>query len=464
MATARRVDSLRRLRQPRRQGSALRRRLDIAADAAGLAARLWRRRGFVWLDGDDARDHLIGFDPLMMIQARGHRTTVSGPAGRRAWRCDGLAALDAVFEAYSAAAPVARMFGYLGYELASDLEQLPGFPVADLPVPDLSMGLHDLWLHGRRGEWYLVGDTSWRSATEIERLAGEIERAAAAPPPPPRHLRPAPVLRSIPDADGYLRAVRRTIDRIGEGEIFEANLCRRFQVEVPTASSLELYGRMRRTGDARYGAFLQAGRGYVLSRSPECFLTVRDGVVRSLPIKGTRPRHARPEHDAQLSEDLLRSEKDQAELAMIVDLVRNDLGRVCEPGSVKVVRHATLMKLETVWHTVSEVEGRLERAIGTVDLLRASFPPGSITGAPKIQAVIVAAYEEPTRRGPAMGSVGWMALDGDLDLSVAIRTAVAAVDRVVYHAGCGIVADSDPQAELDETRAKARVFLEALGR
>ena len=200
-----------------------------------------------------------------------------------------------------------------------------------------------------------------------------------------------------------------------------------------------------------------------LSNREQIFLAVHRREVESRPIKGTRPRGANPREDRALARELLESAKDRAELTMIVDVVRNDLGRVCDTGSVEVTSHAELMSLPTLHHTVSTVRGRLRPDAGPVELLRAAFPPASITGAPKIQAMRTIAAEEERRRGPAMGALGWISLGGDLDLAVAIRTAVASRGRVAYHAGCGIVADSDPELEFAESAAKARAFLDALG-
>ena len=204
----------------------------------------------------------------------------------------------------------------------------------------------------------------------------------------------------------------------------------------------------------------------MLSISPELFLALRGGrggEVESRPIKGTRPRGANPRQDRALARELAESAKDRAELTMIVDVVRNDLGRVCAAGSVEVTAHAELITLPTLHHTVSTVRGRLAPGAGALELLRAAFPPASITGAPKIQAMAALAAAEERRRGPAMGALGWISLGGDLELAVAIRTAVAAGGRVAYHAGCGIVADSDPELEFAESAAKARAFLAALG-
>jgi para-aminobenzoate synthetase component 1 len=193
------------------------------------------------------------------------------------------------------------------------------------------------------------------------------------------------------------------------------------------------------------------------------FLKVEGGIVQSSPIKGTRPRGCTAEEDHALSSELLTSEKDRAELAMIVDVVRNDLARVCKAGSVEVVEHAELMSLPTVQHLFSTVRARLRAETGTVELLRAAFPAASITGAPKIEAMRVAMREEGQLRGPCMGAIGWISMDDRMELSVAIRTAFVADGRLRYYAGCGITSDSVPGGEFEESRHKMAAFVRALG-
>jgi len=272
---------------------------------------------------------------------------------------------------------------------------------------------------------------------------------------------------SHPGRGAFEAEVTRTVERIASGEIFQMNLCRRLEAALPAPGIWPFYRRLRAASPAELGAFLDLGEERaVLSISPELFLALRggrDGVVESRPIKGTRPRGANPREDRALARELAESAKDRAELTMIVDVVRNDLGRVCATGSVEVTSHAGLITLPTLHHTVSTVRGRLAPGAGPLELLRAAFPPASITGAPKIQAMAAIAAAEERRRGPAMGALGWISLGGDLELAVAIRTAVAAAGRVAYHAGCGIVADSDPELEFAESAAKARAFLTALG-
>jgi para-aminobenzoate synthetase component 1 len=275
---------------------------------------------------------------------------------------------------------------------------------------------------------------------------------------------PAHGVVSRPGRGAFEAEVARTVERIASGEIFQMNLCRRLEAALPASGLWPFYRRLRSASPAEFGALLDLGEERaVLSISPELFLALRDGEVESRPIKGTRPRGANPREDRALARELAESEKDRAELTMIVDVVRNDLGRVCAAGSVEVTSHAGLITLPTLHHTVSTVRGRLAPGAGALELLRAAFPPASITGAPKIQAMAAIAAAEERRRGPAMGALGWISLGGDLELAVAIRTAVAAGGRVAYHAGCGIVADSDPELEFAESAAKARAFLAALG-
>ncbi len=333
--------------------------------------------------------------PLAILSARGRLVRVAGPAGSTAFSARPFDALDAALEAWRDIEG-AVLAGFLGYELAADLEDLPKLSEAH-------------------------------------------------------------------KAHDYRESVARTVARIHRGDLFQTNLCRRWESPFDARLAPELYSRMREQSDAEFAALLRiAPDQCVMSISPELFLSVEDGVVESRPIKGTRPRGADAEADARLAAELLASEKDRAELAMIVDVTRNDLGRVAAPGSVCVARHAELVTLPTVHHTVSTVRAKLREGRGLVDLLRAAFPAASISGAPKIQAIKVAMEEEGVRRGPAMGAIGWIGFDGRMRLSVAIRTAVATGGRVYFHAGAGITAGSDPDAEFAETEDKARAFVRAL--
>jgi para-aminobenzoate synthetase component 1 len=275
---------------------------------------------------------------------------------------------------------------------------------------------------------------------------------------------PLPPIRSNFTKDKYLAAIRRAKAYIAAGDIYQVNLSQRFSGPLPVPP-FDLYTRLCARNPAPFAAFLDFGEMQVLSSSPERFLQVeaRTRQVCTRPIKGTRPRGGTPEQDADLGRELLLSEKDRAELVMIVDLERNDLGRVCETGSVYVSELMALERYPTVYHLVSTIGGRLPPERDRMDLLRAMFPGGSITGAPKIRAMEIIAELEPTRRGVYTGSIGWLGFTGDMDLNIAIRTFVIRDGMACFQVGGGIVADSDPEEEYEETLHKGRALMEALG-
>jgi para-aminobenzoate synthetase component 1 len=270
-------------------------------------------------------------------------------------------------------------------------------------------------------------------------------------------------LRSTFTHRGYLDAVARVREYIVAGDIFQANLSQRFQAPAPSAP-FDLYGKLRRRNPAPFAAYLGFGDVVVLSASPERFLSLDENGrhVETRPIKGTRPRGLGPMHDAALGRALSESDKDRAENVMIVDLLRNDLSRVCRPGTVRVPELFALEQHPTVHHLVSTVVGELEPEADAVALLRAAFPGGSITGAPKVRAMEIIAELEPTRRGVYCGSVGYISTSGAMDTSIVIRTYVALNGQVYFQAGGGIVADSDPELEYRETLDKARALIEIL--
>jgi para-aminobenzoate synthetase component 1 len=283
-----------------------------------------------------------------------------------------------------------------------------------------------------------------------------------------RRAAPAPAAvvegpaRPCIEKSAYLDAVRRAVEYIYAGDVFQVNYAHEFRAPL-RGDPLALYLRLREHNPAPYGAFLDLGAACaVLSTSPELFLELSGARVWTRPIKGTRPRGATEAEDLELIEELRRSEKDTAELAMIVDLERNDLGRVCTPGSVAVVEEARIESYASVHHRVATVIGELERGRDRADLIAATFPGGSITGAPKIRAMEIIDELEVGRRGPYTGSIGILTDSGGMALNIAIRTAVVADGMVRLHVGGGIVADSDPEAEHEETLDKGRTLFEAL--
>ena len=361
--------------------------------------------------------------------------------------------------------------GYLGYELRTFIEDAPVSAPDDLGLPDCWLGLYNhaaVFDHLERAislsACALPGAPDPRSRiTALEELILRARCAGEAEPTSPRQAgSPAP--SSSFTKAGYCAAVKRVKDYIAAGDVYQVNLSQRFSLPLEV-DPWDVYLRLRRRNPAPYAAYLNPGGFQVVSSSPECFL-ILDPVTRLVetrPIKGTRPRSADPAEDRRLVLELVHSEKDLAENVMIVDLERNDLGRVCEFGSIAVPELASVESHPTVHHLVSTVIGVLRRECDPVELLTACFPGGSITGAPKIRAMEIIDEIEPVRRGVYTGSIGCLGFDGSVNLNIAIRTAAIKDGACHFHVGGGIVADSNPEMEYQETLDKGRAFFEVLG-
>ncbi len=354
--------------------------------------------------------------------------------------------------------------GLASYDLAAPKAALGG---DDQDWPGLTLALHEAVLafdhHQKRVVAVGRGEDATRAAAAADRASDWLARALA-PQTPLASLAEA----FMPDraAQAYRDAVADVVQRIVAGEIFQANIARAWSgMLAPGAEPFDLFVRLADVSPAPYAAFWELGDHVLASNSPESFLSVRDGRITARPIKGTRPRGSTPEEDAALKAELLASAKDRAENLMIVDLMRNDLSRVCRPGSVTAPDLFRLKTFANVHHLVSTVQGRLAPGVGPAQVMAATFPPGSITGAPKHQAIQVIASHE-AARGPWCGSLFLAGFDGSLEASVLIRTVALrrAADgwRFRTLAGAGIVADSDPDAELAETDAKIASIRHAL--
>lgn len=368
--------------------------------------------------------------------------------------------------------------GYFAYDLGEHLEELPSRSSDDLGLPDCYLGFYDavVAIDHLAGKTFLIstglperGEAGWRRAAE--RLRELEARLAAAPGSPGASCAGASRVSEVPvgpsitsnfTREAYCRAVARAKEYIAAGDIFQVNLSQRLSTGL-TLPAFDLYRRLRQVNPAPFAAYLSFPEVQVVSASPERFLKLTGGQVETRPIKGTRPRGRDPESDRALREELLASEKDRAELVMIIDLERNDLGRVCEYGSVKVPELMALEEYATVFHLVSTVTGTMRPGLDVIDLLKASFPGGSITGAPKIRAMEIIDELEGVKRGIYTGSIGWIGFDGDADQNIVIRTFVIQGHRAYFQVGGGIVADSDPEAEYRETLDKARGLVRALG-
>ena len=373
--------------------------------------------------------------------------------------------------------------GLFGYELGRSLERIPAARYDDLPVPALAVGGYDVVLafdHVEQQAWIISqGFPETEPPARRERAAARLAQFKQwlAVEPPRSTVQPAtltplesltpqfdvaiPRVTSNLSPDGYREMIRRGVEYVHAGDIFQVNLAQRLLCPA-SSSSLDLYLRLRERNAAPYAGYLDVGEWQICSASPECFLTVRDRQVETRPIKGTRGRSPLPEADLFAGDELRASEKDRAENVMIVDLMRNDLSRACRADSVHI---AQLCRLETyafVQHLVSVVRGELKSDCSPLDLLRASFPGGSITGAPKVRAMEIIAELEPTARGAYCGSLGYIGFDGQMDANILIRTITAGRGWWQLPVGGGIVAQSDPDDEYRETWHKARGLLKAV--
>jgi para-aminobenzoate synthetase / 4-amino-4-deoxychorismate lyase len=354
------------------------------------------------------------------------------------------------------------LIGYLGYQAGRLVERLPAPPTRPHPLPDWHLACYDhvLRLDPATG-WWLEALAGEQPVDRVDDRATAIgERLRGRPP------EPAPVeistLRATPGGADHRKAVRRALDLIGSGDIYQANVCLRLDGELEQGAPLDLWTTAVDELSPDYAAFIDLGDGRAVSSlSPEQFLRRRGRQVTTSPIKGTRPRVG-PDAE-RMRAQLAGSEKDRAENVMIVDLMRNDLGRVCEPGSVSVPRLFEVEAHPGVWHLVSQVQGRVRADVGDGALMKAAFPPGSVTGAPKVRAMEVIAEVEATAREVYTGSIGLVSPIAGAEWNVAIRTFEHAGSTVWLGVGGGIVAESDPDAELAECLTKARPLVAALG-
>jgi len=357
--------------------------------------------------------------------------------------------------------------GWLSYDLGRHVERLPSRLAVDPGVPDFVIAEFDsLLVEDRRDRrLFFVGasDPEEGPSRHFARQAEALEEFASIEDAPAFDGAAADAPRSDVARDAYLAKLGRVLEYVRAGDVFQANLAHRFTTRL-VAPTAEVYRRLRAASPAAFGCLLSLGGPEILSISPELFLAKSGDVVTTRPIKGTRPRSTDGVEDARLRDELETSEKDRAELAMIVDLLRNDLGRVARTGSVRVVAPRRIRAHPTVFHASATIEAELPPTVHAADLLRATMPGGSVTGAPKIRAMKILEELEDVRRGPYCGAAGWFGYDGDLALNILIRTVVARGAAASFHVGGGIVADSDPASEWDETLTKARAMIDALTR
>lgn len=450
---------------------------EIGLAPVAAAGRLRALPGLVLLDsslvdgGAAGRYSYLTADPFLVVRSNGRRVELGDHTGRRVLDATPWDVVQRLLAHYrQQPLPGLPPFqggavGYFGYDLGRSLERLPAMAADDLGLPELWVGFYDWVLshdHLTGRSWLVTtGLPTTRSAHErrdrilalLARQPGNVRHAA---------LPSAPRLRSNVGRMRYLEAVHQAKAYILAGDIYQVNLSHRLEGRWP-GDPWSLYLRLREVSPVPYGAYLALGDVTVLSASPERFLRLDGRCVETRPIKGTRPRGHTPQADRAFAAELRASEKERAENLMIVDLLRNDLGRVCRIGSVHVPALFSLEGYANVWQLVSTVTGELQPECDAVDLLRACFPGGSVTGCPKIRAMEIIDELEPVRRGIYCGAIGYLGFAGAMDTSIVIRTLVLSGDRLHLHVGGAVVADSEPEAEYAETIVKARTGLSALG-
>lgn len=430
------------------------------------------------------RYSFIGVDPFLILLARDGEVTWIGdpPAGV----ADATGALDALARATEAyrAPPLLDLplhggaVGYLGYDVIREVEAIPDTGHDDLGMPDVHLLFprHVVALDHLRQVLTVVTNVVVADTDDVEELGrrydaavaacGEVlDRLATAAPPlppaaPPRPVAPEPAPSNL-GAGEYQAMVERVKEHIRAGDTFQTVISQRFAIDTDL-TAFELYRVLRVINPSPYLYLLDLGDAQIVGSSPEALVQVQDRTVETWPIAGTRPRGATPEEDRRYEQELVADAKERAEHVMLVDLARNDLGRVCDVGSIEVEGMLHVERYSHVMHLVSAVRGRIRDGLGPVDVLRAVFPAGTVSGAPKVRAMEIIDDLEPTRRGVYAGAVGYVDFAGNLDTCITIRTVVLKDGTAYVQAGAGIVADSRPDAEEEETRNKAGAVLAAI--
>jgi para-aminobenzoate synthetase component 1 len=456
----------------------------MAPEAAWCFEALAPRPFSFWLDsGMDpqklGRYSFLGSDPFLVMRSHGDEITLTEDGQEEIRRGNPFDILGELLQKYkleNKELPVpfgGGAVGYLSYDLCHFIEKLPHKAVNDLDLPECYLGFYDavVAFDHRSNKTYIVstGFPELEEGTRRRRAGSRLNelRNAILLSPPPRPVTESPNRKKIAlkanfSHEGYLTAVARAREYICAGDIFEVNLSQRFESELGT-HPYELYKRLRGINPAPFASYLNFVGVNIVGASPERFLKVRGDLVETRPIKGTRPRGKTTEEDKELAAALLASKKDRAENIMIVDLERNDLGRVCCYGTVSVTELAILETYPTVFHLTSTVSGQLRQGNGCTELLKATFPGGSITGAPKVRAMEIIDELEPTRRSVYTGSIGYLGFNGDMDLNIVIRTIIVKDGKAYFQVGGAIVYDSEPEAEYLETLDKGRALMRALG-
>ena len=449
------------------------------------------------------RYSFMGSEPFLIFRSKGERAEFIYPGRIERVEGDPFELLRPILKRFSCPImPNSPIFsggavGYFAYDLGNFIEDLPNTTFDDIPIPDCYLAFYDAIVaidhllnktylcscgfpeSGKKAEQRAKERLQWLRWKTSDNYKFKIENREERDTKlgeTQRFTHPTTSFSSelfLPNRskvisnftkDAYIKAIKRAKKYIAAGDIYQVNLSQRFMADL-NIHPYDLYTRLRTRNPAPFAVYLNFDDVAIVSSSPERFLQffADTRMVYTRPIKGTRPRGATPEEDVRLANELVNSEKDRAELIMIIDLERNDLGRVCEIGSVRVPELIVLEKYSTVYHLVSTVVGKLPKNFDRIDLLKAAFPGGSITGAPKIRSMEIIDELEPTKRSVYTGAIGYLSFTGNMDLNIVIRTFIVHNGKAYFQVGGGIVADSDPESEYQETLDKARALFDALG-
>lgn len=445
--------------------------LPYSKDSSEAFGHLANRPGFIFLDSgfpniELGRFDILSAEPYMQIATRGEMTECT--QGANQWQTgddpfDVLKRYLGDTEEYDPTLPfIGGALGFFSYDLGRRLEDLPATAENDLSLPEMMIGLYDWAIivdHQEKKSWLVGQGRDEKTFDQWDKMIKEFSK-----PNPAKIKNKFKVTSEIISnftKETYAKAFDRIKYYIHEGDCYQVNLAQRFSADVE-GDQWDAYTQLREMNPAPFAAYMMTDSGAILSSSPERFLLIRNNYVETKPIKGTRPRDDDPKRDQELADELRNSKKDQAENVMIVDLLRNDIGKNCAIGSVSVPKLFDIESYKTVHHMVSTVTGTLAEGKHVIDLIEGAFPGGSITGAPKLRSMEVIEELEPHRRSVYCGSIGYISFDGQSDTNIAIRTMIWDQDKIYVQAGGGIVMDSEMESEYQETYDKAEAMLKLL--
>jgi para-aminobenzoate synthetase component I len=429
------------------------------------------------------RYSFFGFDPFLVFQSNKDNIVILEEDTRHRFVGSPVNVLQEFLSRYriepqpSLPPFLGGAMGYFSYDFGRQLEPIPEIAIHDFQVPDCLFGFYDVVFafdHLEHKSWIMSSGfpeispiarekRAWKRLTQALEMVGSLHKNPDGKilSHPSEYFLHTDRIKSNFTKEQYMATIETARDYIAAGDIYQVNLSQRFSTRWEN-SPWDLYLRLRHFNPAPYSAYFNGSDFSILSSSPERFLRISQNHIETRPIKGTRPRGKNPSEDNQFRNELLESTKDRAELTMIIDLERNDIGKVCEFGTVRVDPFPELESYATVWHLVGTVHGDLKESATHLDCLTACFPGGSITGAPKIRAMQIIEELEPHRRGIYTGAIGYFGFNGETDFNIAIRTMILKNQNLYFHSGGGIVTDSDPAMEYEETLHKARALFQAI--